>query len=89
MRLVMVALALALSTVPSYAQMTQTTARSDQQKKADKEADDAYKAMIKHVPDKRRDTDPWKDMRGGDAATNNPATGTPARSSQATAKKPK
>jgi hypothetical protein len=89
MRFALVTLILALLTVPSYAQMTQTTTRSDQQKKADKEADDAYKAMIKNVPDKARDTDPWKDMRGGDAANKSPANGAPAHSSHATAKKPK
>src|SRR5262245_21236597 len=89
MRFVLVALTLALLMVPSYAQMTQTTTRSDQQKKSDKEADDAYKAMIKNVPDKTRDTDPWKEMRGGDAASNNSANGTSARSSHATTKKPK
>jgi hypothetical protein len=90
MRFVMVALTLALLTVPGYAQMSQTTSRSDSQKKADKEADDAYKAMIKNVPDKTRDTDPWKDMRGSDAAaSNSPANGTPVRGNHAAAKKPK
>jgi hypothetical protein len=79
----MVALTLALLTVPTYAQMTQTTARSDQQKKADKEADDAYKAMIKNVPDKQRNKDPWADVRSSDAAT------TPAHTGHTTTKKPK
>jgi uncharacterized protein YecT (DUF1311 family) len=90
MRLVMVALTLALLTVPTYAQMTQTTARSDQQKKADKEADDAYKAMIKNVPDKPRNKDPWADVRGNDTAANSSTAGsTPAHTSHTTTKKPK
>jgi hypothetical protein len=86
MRIVMVAVSLALLSAPSYAQMSQTTARSDAQKKSDAEADSAYKAMIKNVPDKARDTDPWKDMRGGDTASNNSAAGTSPASTNATNK---
>jgi hypothetical protein len=71
MRVVMVAVALALLTAPSYAQMTQTTARSDSQKKADAEADKAYKTMIKNVPDKPRNADPWADARETPATSNN------------------
>jgi hypothetical protein len=90
MRLVIVALTLALLTVPSYAQMSQTTARSDQQKKADKEADDAYKAMIKNVPDKPRNTDPWADVRSSEAAANSSSAGsTPPHTRHTTTKKPK
>ena len=70
MRVVMVAVALALVTAPSFAQVTQTTSRSDAQKKSDAEADKAYKAMIKNVPDQQRNTDPWKDVRDTPAAGN-------------------
>ena len=95
MRIVVAALTLALLTGPGYAEMNQTTARSDAQKKADKEADEAYKAMIKNVPDKARNTDPWKEMRGGDTAASNTTTptgtasGHPAHTAHPTAKKPK
>jgi hypothetical protein len=95
MRIVVGALMLALATVPAYAEMNQITARTDAQKKADKEADDAYNAMIKNVPDKARNTDPWKDVRSSDAAANNTATSTgaasntPTHKTHPTAKKPK
>ncbi len=81
MRIVVAALTLALLTGPGYAEMNQTTARSDAQKKADKEADEAYKAMIKNVPDKARNTDPWNEMRGGDTAANSTTTPTGTTSS--------
>jgi hypothetical protein len=87
MRIVMVAVALALLGAPSYAQMSQTTARSDADKKSDAEADKAYRAMIKNVPDKPRDTDPWKDMRGGDTASNASAAGTSPAGAKAADKK--
>jgi hypothetical protein len=87
MRIVMVAVTLALLSAPSYAQMSQTTARSDADKKSDAEADKAYKAMIKNVPDKPRDTDPWKDMRGGDTASNASAAGTGPAGTKAADKK--
>jgi hypothetical protein len=83
MRIIMIAMTLALLSAPSYAQMSQTTARSDADKKADAEADQAYKAMIKNVPDKPRDTDPWKDMRGGDTASNTSAAGASPASTKA------
>ena len=95
MRIVVGALMLTLATVPAYAQATQTTSRTDAQKKADKEADDAYNAMIKNVPDKTRNTDPWRDMRSSDAAANNTATSTgaasnnPTHKAHPTTKKPK
>lgn len=87
LRIVVVAAAVALLSTPSYAQMTQTTARSDKDKKSDAEADNAYRAMIKNVPDKARDTDPWKDMRGGNTASNNSAASSPPASTNAADKK--
>jgi len=87
LRIVVVAAAVALLSTPSYAQMNQTTARSDKDKKSDAEADNAYRAMIKNVPDKARDTDPWKDMRGGDTASNNSAASSPPASTNAADKK--
>jgi hypothetical protein len=86
----MVGLALALLTVPSYAEMSQVTARSDAQKKSDAEADKAYNAMIKNVPDKARNTDPWADVRGGGtSASNSPANTGTAHTSHTGNKKPK
>ena len=71
MRTVLVALALALASVPALAEGMQTTARSEDQQKADKEADAAYKAMMKQVPNKSRNTDPWAGVRNRDAAASN------------------
>ena len=68
MRTVLVALAFALVSLPAYAQMTQTTTRSEAQQKADKEADQAFRAMMKQVSDKPRDNDPWSGVRNREAA---------------------
>jgi hypothetical protein len=87
LRILIVALALAALTAPSYAQMSQTTARSDAQKKSDADADRAYRQMIKNVPDKPRNTDPWQDVRGADAsADTSAAAGKHTANSNATGK---
>ena len=86
LRILIVALALAALTAPSYAQMSQTTARSDADKKKDAEADRAYRAMIKNVPDKPRNTDPWQDVRGADATAATSAAGKGTAGSKATGK---
>ncbi len=89
MRTVLVALTLALMSLPAFAEM-QTTARTEEQQKADKEADAAYKAMIKNVPDRPRNTDPWADMRSNEAnASAAPAAGAAPTHHQATVKKAK
>jgi len=90
MRTVLVALALALVSLPAFAEGLQSTARSEEQQKADKEADAAYKAMTKQLPDKPRNTDPWALVRTNEAAaTTTPAAGAAPSHHQATAKKPK
>src|SRR6516225_3067846 len=87
LRILMVALTLAALSTPGYAQMSQTTARSDADKKKDAEADRAYRAMIKNVPDKPRNTDPWQDVRGADAtADTSAAAGKHTANSNATGK---
>ena len=53
MRTVLVALGLALVSLPALAEGLQTTNRSEEQQKSDKEADSAYKAMIKNCPTSR------------------------------------
>jgi hypothetical protein len=90
MRTVLVALALALVSLPAFADGLQSTARSEEQQKADKEADAAYKAMTKQLPDKPRNTDPWALVRTNEAAaTTTPPAGAAPSHHQATAKKPK
>jgi uncharacterized protein YecT (DUF1311 family) len=90
MRTVLVALGLALMSLPAFAEGMQTTARTEEQQKADKEADAAYKAMTKQLPDKPRNTDPWAAVRTNEAAaTTTPPTGAAPSHHQATAKKPK
>jgi type II secretory pathway pseudopilin PulG len=70
MRAVLVAMGLALATMPAYAQMTQTTARSEAQQRDARDADRAYQAMMKQVPDKPASNDPWAGIRGRDVAAN-------------------
>jgi hypothetical protein len=86
LRILTVALALAVLSTPVYAQVSQTTARSDKDKKSDEEADKAYRAMIKNVPDRPRNTDPWQDVRGADATAATSAAGKGTASSKATGK---
>jgi hypothetical protein len=86
LRILMVALALAALSTPGYAQMSQTTARSDKDKKSDAEADKAYRAMIKNVPDQPRNTDPWQDVRSADAPAATSASGKGTAGSKATGK---
>ena len=88
MRTVLVALGLALMSLPAFAEGLQTTARSEEQQKSDKEADAAYKAMTKQLPDKPRNTDPWAAVRRSEATPANAAATAPTHH-QATAKKPK
>jgi hypothetical protein len=90
MRTVLVALALALVSLPAFAEGLQTTNRTEEQQKSDKEADAAYKAMTKQLPDKPRNTDPWAVVRTNEAAaTTTPAAGTAPAHQPATAKKAK
>ncbi len=90
MKTVLVALGLVLVSLPAFAEGLQTTARTEEQQKADKEADAAYKAMTKQLPDKPRNTDPWADVRSnGAAASAAPAAAAAPKHHQATAKKPK
>lgn len=89
MRTVLVALGLALMSLPAFAEGMQTTARTEEQQKADKEADAAYKAMTKQLPDKPRNTDPWAVVRTNEAAATTPPTGAAPTHHQAAAKKPK
>jgi hypothetical protein len=87
MRTVLVALGLALMSLPAFAEGLQTTARTEEQQKSDKEADAAYKAMTKQLPDKARNTDPWAVVRSSEATPANAAAVAPTHH-QATAKKP-
>lgn len=90
MRTVLVALGLALMSLPAFAEGLQTTNRTEEQQKADKEADAAYKAMTKQLPDKPRNTDPWAAVRSNEtAASNAPAATAAPTHHPATAKKPK
>lgn len=72
MRTILVALGLTLATMPAYAQMTQTTARSEAQQRDDRDADRAYQAMMRQVPDKPASNDPWAGVRNHDAANHLP-----------------
>ena len=87
MKTALVALGLALLSLPAYAEGLQTTNRSEDQQKSDKEADNAYKAMIKNLTDKPRSSDPWADVRSTEA-TASPQAPAPTHH-QATTKKPK
>ena len=71
MRIVLIALMVALLAVPAYAQRThgkqqqqsedRQQKNAEQQKKA-REAEEAYKAALDKIPDKKP-ADPWKNMR--------------------------
>jgi len=60
---VMTALLFALATLPASAAERQTTARSDSQKKEDKEIDDAYRHATRGGPTSAAKVDPWGKVR--------------------------
>jgi len=60
---VMTALLFALATLPASAQERQTTAKSDAQKKEDKEIDAAYRNATRGGPATATKVDPWGKVR--------------------------
>ena len=64
---VIAALLFALATLPVYAAERRTTARSDSQKKEDKEVDDAYRAATRGGPASAAKVDPWSKVRPADS----------------------
>jgi hypothetical protein len=62
---------LALLTQPSYAQTFPESDRQkaqEERKKADEKAtDEAYKALMKHLPDSNKKVDPWGGLRAPSA----------------------
>jgi len=61
---VITALSFALATLPVYAQDGgRPTARTDAQKKEDRETDAAYRAAIRGGPTQTTKVDPWSKVR--------------------------
>ena len=63
---VITALLFCLATVSVAAAEPQTTAKSDAQKKEDKEIDDAYRAATRAAPSTAAKIDPWGKVRPAD-----------------------
>jgi hypothetical protein len=57
------AILFALASLPASAQERQTTARSDAQKKEDKEVDEAYRHATRGGPTSAAKVDPWGKVR--------------------------
>jgi cbb3-type cytochrome oxidase subunit 3 len=70
MRIALIAMLVALLAVPAYAQRTHNKEQqsegkqkqTEEQKKKAREAEEAYKAALEKIPDKKP-PDPWKNMR--------------------------
>jgi len=89
MKVFRIAAALALLTGPAYAQspalnlMMEGPGKTPEQKAAEEVRDKAYKESLKKIPDAKAPSDPWGNVRGGDAAktsasnTSTPRTSTP------------
>jgi hypothetical protein len=60
---VITAILFALATLPASAQERQTTAKSDAQKKEDKEVDAAYRNATRGGPATAAKVDPWGKIR--------------------------
>ena len=56
----------ALATLPASAQGNRPTARTDAQKKEDKDIDDAYRAATRAPPTQATKVDPWSKVRDSD-----------------------
>lgn len=69
MRVVFVALAIALLTVPAQAQRMRgkrgaaNPQQSEEQKKKAMEVDKTYKAAVDSIPDAKQKPDPWRSVR--------------------------
>jgi hypothetical protein len=70
---VIMALLFGLATLPVSSALAQNeggnrpTARTDAQKKEDKDIDDAYRAATRGVPNQATKVDPWSKVRAPDA----------------------
>jgi len=70
---VIMALLFALATLPVSSALAQNeggsrpTARTDAQKKEDKDVDDAYRAATRGTPNQPTKVDPWSKVRAPDA----------------------
>jgi len=74
MRYVLIALTVALLVAPAYAQRGSAPSQGQQsdpteqqqaaeKKKRAKEQEEAYRASLKKIPDKKAPDDPWKNIR--------------------------
>jgi hypothetical protein len=96
MKIFRVAVAIALLTGPAYAQtpglnlMQDGPGKSAAQKAAEEARDKAYKESLRKIPDAKAPSDPWGNVRSGDAAktsaskTSSPKTSSPKTSSPKT-----
>jgi hypothetical protein len=79
MRVLLIALVLAFTAAPAYAQK-KTDEQKEQDAKRQAEADRAYKSSLQRIPPKAANIDPWSDVKGN-------STPDPNVSSQTRAKK--
>jgi hypothetical protein len=81
MKILSVAAALMLLTVPAFAQMPQMNfvpelaSKTPEEKEQDAARDKAYKESLRKIPDAKTSSDPWGAVRSNDA----PKTSAPAK----------
>jgi hypothetical protein len=87
MRVFRLAAVLALLAGPAYAQMPalnlmqEGPGKSPEQKAADEAREKAYKESLRKIPDAKPSSDPWGNVRSGDAAKTSASKASPAKAS--------
>ena len=85
MRVLLLVVMVALLAAPARAQMPNINLLQDgspktpEEKEADEAKEKAYKETLKKIPDAKASTDPWGNVRGGDAPKAAAKTSSPAK----------
>ena len=85
MRILAAAAVVALLAVPAYAQtpnvnlIPELQSKSPEEKEAEAARDKAYKESLKKIPDGKVSSDPWGNVRSGDAPKTSVKTSAPAK----------
>ena len=85
MRILGVAAVIALLAVPAYAQapninlIPELQSKTPEEKEAEAARDKAYKESLKKIPDAKVSSDPWGNVRSGEAPKTTTKTAAPAK----------
>ena len=90
MKVLRIAAAIALLAGPAYAQMPPLNlmqdgpGKSPEQRATEEARDKAYKESLRKIPDAKAPSDPWGNVRSGDAAKTSASKGSASRTPNST-----